>query len=265
MKKNAVIAFIAFGLFSCSVDKDELDIQDNNFLEKDAVIEIEGCETVTYSFGDAGQIEITNDEEKIYVSILALEDNTLMSTRLEIANDIADFPLVGKGNLPPGKMEHHKKFDAGVESYTFSFPVTEYGGRIVIASFSAFSGEDSGSYWAGEQEGNAGNWSYFEYALQECEDLCEGVDAGEKNSTSLTVSEAAAIGSWDLVRNLYLSLRSQGVPDDGSFDPSIWDIINAFNDAEDPVGEYTTTYTITEGECSDSVEFTLEIIPDEAE
>ncbi len=94
--------------------------------------------------------------------------------------------------------------------------------------------------------------------------ICE-ISAGEDNSLELQYSEASSIESWDEVRKLYLSLLDQGVPRNGSFDPSIWDLINAFAGAEDPLGDYTTTYTITEGDCSDSVELTVTVIPDRSD
>ncbi|WP_029036039.1 hypothetical protein [Salinimicrobium xinjiangense] len=86
------------------------------------------------------------------------------------------------------------------------------------------------------------------------------LDAGPDNSKTITYSEAAAIPSWDEVRKLYLSLLPQGVSRNGSFDPSIWDIINDFN--QRGAGTYTTTYTITEGDCSDSVELSIIVVPD---
>ncbi len=97
------------------------------------------------------------------------------------------------------------------------------------------------------------------------EPLCDGFSAGEDSSRELQLTEAIAIPSWDEVRKLYLSLLDPGVPRNGSFDPSIWDIINAFNDGGDMLGDYTTTYTITEGDCSDSVELTITVIPDRAD
>ncbi|WP_300438002.1 hypothetical protein [Christiangramia sp.] len=93
-------------------------------------------------------------------------------------------------------------------------------------------------------------------------DPCTDFTAGEDNSTEITKSEAEALESWDEVRKLYLSLLDSGVPKDGTFDPSIWDIINAFNNSEDPLGDYTTTYTITNGECTDSLELTVTVVAD---
>lgn len=81
-----------------------------------------------------------------------------------------------------------------------------------------------------------------------------------ESSKSISYSEAEAIPSWDEVRKLYLSLLPQGVSRSGSFDPSIWDLINDFN--ERGVGSYTTTYTLVEGDCSDSIELTIHVTPD---
>ena len=94
---------------------------------------------------------------------------------------------------------------------------------------------------------------------------CDEFSAGEDSSIELQLTEAASIESWDEVRKVYLSLLDAGVPRNGTFDPSIWDLINAFNSADDPLGDYTTTYTITDGECSDSVELTITVVPDRSD
>ena len=99
-------------------------------------------------------------------------------------------------------------------------------------------------------------------ADEQQEPNCDGVNAGPENMKEMSVSEAAAVPSWDEVRKLYLNLLAPGVPRDGSFDPSIWDIIDAFNETDNPVGDYTTIYTITDGECTDSVELTIRVVPD---
>lgn len=94
--------------------------------------------------------------------------------------------------------------------------------------------------------------------------ICE-LNAGEDASKEIPLSEARAIPSWDEVRKLYLSLLQPGVPRNGSFDPSIWDIINAFNNNENPLGNYTTTYTIVDGDCTDSVELTITVVQDKVD
>jgi hypothetical protein len=84
------------------------------------------------------------------------------------------------------------------------------------------------------------------------------LSAGADKSTTITVAQAEAIPSWDEVRKLYLSLLDEGVSRNGEFDPTIWDLIDAFN--ENPLGEFTTVYTVTEGECSDSVVLTINVV-----
>lgn len=95
--------------------------------------------------------------------------------------------------------------------------------------------------------------------------ICESVNAGPDNSMTITYSQAASIESWDEVRKLYLSLLAPGVARNGTFDPSIWDLINRFNDAVNGgPGDYSTEYSIIEGECTDSAILTITVIPDES-
>lgn len=92
--------------------------------------------------------------------------------------------------------------------------------------------------------------------------VCDYLNAGADNMRTITYSEVLAIESWDEVRQILFRLLEPGVPRNGSFDPSIWSLIDRFNETEDNLGDYTTTYTITDGECSDSVELTVRVIPD---
>ncbi len=94
------------------------------------------------------------------------------------------------------------------------------------------------------------------------EDPCKDFTAGADNSRTISLSEALALPGEPEIKRLYLKLLEPGIPKDGTFDPSIWNLIDAFNGAEDPVGEYTTTYTIVNGECSDSVELTIVVVQD---
>src|SRR5690606_8166516 len=94
---------------------------------------------------------------------------------------------------------------------------------------------------------------------------CESVEAGPDNSLTITQSQAEAIESWDEVRKLYLSLLAEGVSREGSFDPSIWDLIRRYNNPENGgPGDYSTLYTVTEGDCTDSVTLTIIVVPDES-
>jgi len=259
MKKIYFLMMYGFFFISCSVDKDELAMDENQIQELDASFEVEGCETSSVKFNDAGTIEVTNDSEYLYVSLVASEGFSLSKTSLHIADDFDSFPTVGKGNLPLSKMEFNRGFQPEVQEYTFQIALGDYAGVILIASNSTFTdGTGNASYWAGDQMVKFGNWSYFEYTVQNCASPC--IDAGPNNSMELTESEAAAIPSWDEVRKLYLSLLAPGVVRNGTFNPSIWDMIYQFQAQR--TGDFTTKYSIGEGECTDSVELTIHVVPD---
>jgi hypothetical protein len=84
--------------------------------------------------------------------------------------------------------------------------------------------------------------------------------AGPDNSKEITVAAAKAIGSWDEVRKLYISMLGASVPKNGTFDPTIWDIIKQFNQQANPIGSYTTTYSVNSNSCTDSVILTLHVV-----
>ena len=60
------------------------------------------------------------------------------------------------------------------------------------------------------------------------------------------------------VRNFYLNMLEEDVPTDGEFNPTISQLINRYNTVT-KLGDFTTEYTVTSGECSASVELTIEI------
>lgn len=88
------------------------------------------------------------------------------------------------------------------------------------------------------------------------------LDAGSPNWKEMKLSEVLALESKDEVTKEYLSLLEPGVPRDGVFDPRIMELIELFNSRTNPLGDYTTIYTITDGECSDSVELTIRVVED---
>ena len=265
MKKiYLLMVFIAFS--SCSVDHDE-SFETDAFEELNAVVDVTGCEVQKYSFNDVGSVEVINDQDFLYISIVADEMYHLSQINLHIVDSEENFPVVGRGNLPPGKMEYKESFDPAVDNYTWKFPLSDYSGCIYIATQSRFINNiGSYAYWAGNISGGKGNWSYFEYCIQTCQEVdpCEAVNAGSDKLREITYSEAAALSSWDEVRKLYLSLLDPGVVrtgiKDNSFNPSISDLIADFNNRG--VGDYTTEYTLTEGDCTDSAILTLRVVGD---
>ena len=271
MRKICLLLTI-LGAFSCSVDQDELGLENNQILEANAVIEVEGCEVSTYNFGDAGIVEVTNDNEgTLFVTIKANEGYDLDKTRLHVINASDDFPTVGQGNLPPSRMEWVESFDLGVDHYTFEIDLANYGPNLSVASFSTFTGEGgSNSYWAGDFNVKYGNWAYFNYDVQLCEvfeDPCNYIQ-GEEYSTSLSFEEVTdgRFPSEVSIRDFYFALiEEDGITNKGTFSPSIaavrdeWDIIK--KDISNFPYDLTTIYTVSKGDCTDSVRLTLTITP----
>ena len=93
---------------------------------------------------------------------------------------------------------------------------------------------------------------------------CEGVvDAG--TDTSITICETDVDGDTfsavESLTNYYLGLLDEGVATTGTFDPTPAELLTQYADDEDGLGDFTTTYTLTEGECTASVELTVSIVP----
>ncbi|WP_300434216.1 gliding motility-associated C-terminal domain-containing protein [Christiangramia sp.] len=94
--------------------------------------------------------------------------------------------------------------------------------------------------------------------------IIEGPDAGEDNTGVVCEPDVeATFPSLDAVENFYLSLLDDGVPTDGTFEPTIAQIVDAYNADEDGLGDFTVTYTIGEDSCQDSVDLTIRVIEEE--
>lgn len=260
MKKILFLLCVVFGFSACSVDDRELDNLELGLQEIDATYLSDGCTVTTFDYGTYGNLTVRNDRDFLYVTVSATGDNTLTSTALHITGSFAEFPLAGKGNLQPQRMEHQVSFSTGTQQHSFQFPLNQLGENLVIASYTTFNGDTS--LWAGDIAVRQGNWSYFNYAVKE-----HPVNAGPDNSTTLTVSQASALPSWDEVRKVYAGMLAPGVDNkSGTYNPSIWEMINDFNDPnrESKVDEYTLTYTLGTGDCTDSVELTIIVVPDQS-
>jgi hypothetical protein len=259
MKKFLFFISAVFFLVGCSTDDRELEDSKMEIEEVNATYLSDGCSITTFDFSTLGKIEVRNDRDYLYVSISAYGENTLASTSLHLASSFSGFPVKGKGNLQPQAMEFQESFEAGVYYHNFKFPVDKYGANPVIASYTTFG--DLTSVWAGDIAVRQGNWAYFNHEITE-----HPVNAGPDNSATITLSEARALPSWDEVRKVYAGMLAPGVPKkEGTYNPSIWELINDFNDPkrETQLGEYTTTYTLGKGDCTDSVILTMIVVPDE--
>ncbi len=80
-------------------------------------------------------------------------------------------------------------------------------------------------------------------------------DAGEDNSITYCTNDLPATQTEQEMEQIYLDLLTAGVSTTGTFEPSIADITSDYNTS--PVGSFTTTYTVSNEQCEDSVELSL--------
>ncbi|QYA25369.1 gliding motility-associated C-terminal domain-containing protein [Gramella sp. MT6] len=91
--------------------------------------------------------------------------------------------------------------------------------------------------------------------------LTEGPDAGEDNIGTVCFPDVDETFSDDGEIRIYLlNLLGEDVPTDGTFSPTIEQLINQYAADDDGLGDFTTTYTIGSGDCQDSVDLTIRII-----
>ncbi|MHA6280211.1 hypothetical protein ACXYMT_08515 [Salinimicrobium sp. CAU 1759] len=177
MKKLFLLVLIAAGFTSCSVEEtpekqifEGLDLVASNSLDCGGL--------VTYPFGsyDVGKIEaiVWQDpitfEKYLKVDIISATGHNLVQSRVEVANEVADFPTVGGGNLPPGHMAEN-----GPDEGAYLFPLILFEGEceIYISAWAVFTAGGS------EAEKFAGNLyfvddkeqlgKYFAYCLPDCD------------------------------------------------------------------------------------------------
>jgi hypothetical protein len=260
MRRFLFFILVLFSLGACSVEDQELEDSAIFTQELNATYESGDCVVTTFDFSTLGYLEIRNDRDSIYVSVYATGQNDLSAISFDIANNFSGFPIVGKGNLQSNRMEYQESFGVGLNQHSYRFSLNDFNESVVIACYATFN--TSESHWVGDIEVKQGNWKYVEYQIKE-----HPVNAGPDNSRTMTESAATALPSWDEVRKVYAGMLAPGVDrSSGTYSPSIWAIINDFNDPnrESKLGEYSTIYTLGSGDCTDSVELTLTVEADEA-
>lgn len=257
--KNFIVSAVLVALMSsCSVENEPVNVSE--LREFNLVSEVDGCLIYSFEFGDAGAIEVRNFYDYLSIKVISEQNYSLKQLNLHFAESLEEFPLNKKG-LIPGRMDHKYRFDANTYENEITFSLDEIPESFLMAAYAVMD-SPAGKYkgWAGDITGEEGDWSYFEYEVSEFLFY-----AGSDQMREIKLSEAQAVPSWDEVRKLYANMLDEGVDrKSGTYNPSIGDIINDFNDPErdSQLGDYTTTYTLGTGECSDSVELTLRIVED---
>ncbi|WP_299156869.1 gliding motility-associated C-terminal domain-containing protein, partial [uncultured Christiangramia sp.] len=85
----------------------------------------------------------------------------------------------------------------------------------------------------------------------------QGVSAGADNNIEVCRGEVDSFNESD-AREFYLDLLEAGVSNDGTFNPTIADLVADYNNNEDQT-IFATTYTVSNDNCSDSALLTVNI------
>ena len=88
-------------------------------------------------------------------------------------------------------------------------------------------------------------------------EVLEGVELGENASVEVCFTDIVDEPSVSEIEEYFLNLLDNA-PQNGMFEPSIEEIRESFN--ENPFNTFTTTYSIGEGECADSVELSVTVV-----
>lgn len=254
---------VMLSMVACSVENE--DVSSEEIFSVDAKISVDGCSVYNLNLGDKGLITFRNYYDFLEVSVTNTSSLDLNSVSIHFTQDVNGFPKTGKGEMNPSKFYYSVNIDKGVGQVikTFSFEELNItsGSNIYIAAAAEFgSGRNKSLYFAYDSELVSGSNKYFAYNVEPFVNY-----AGTDQIREITLSEAIALPSWDEVRKTYANMLDPGVnKTSGVYRPSIWDLIYDFNDPnrESQLGDYTTTYTLGSGECSDSVVLTLRVVPD---
>jgi len=104
-------------------------------------------------------------------------------------------------------------------------------------------------------EGNCQDSAEFTLIIK---DACT-VNAGADNYVTVTNSFVQSnLNTAAKIKRFYLNLLDSGVSKEGTFDPTISEIASSY--LENPIGEFTTTYTVGSGDCKDDVQLTINVI-----
>ncbi|GHA40863.1 hypothetical protein GCM10007103_22750 [Salinimicrobium marinum] len=204
-----------------------------------------GTFTTTYTVGseaceDSVQISLTiNEEEDANAGTIA--DQTVCSTDglIDLSAYLSDEATLG-GTFSGTGVDENGMFNpaTGVDVYTITYFVDDSADCVTSGT------EDS---------------TTFEI------EVLEGPDAGSNNSADLCNADIQAglfDGDIDLLRAFYLDLLDEGVSREGTFTTNLQDLIDRY-DSGDEIGAFTAIYSVSNGNCENSVELTLNVITGE--
>jgi len=118
---------------------------------------------------DAGDIEVKNDSEKLYVKYIAAGDWCLEETHLQVASSLDDIPQAN-GNPIPGLFDYQDSHGCKSD-YTYTIPLTEFSCDLYIAAHAVVKNKKGSTEtaWGSGIDFPGNNWAtYFMYTVEGC-------------------------------------------------------------------------------------------------
>ncbi|SKB78004.1 gliding motility-associated C-terminal domain-containing protein [Salegentibacter holothuriorum] len=199
---------------------------------------------ITYSVDDSADcvIEGSSDSVSFEISIQEagpanagdIEDQFACTTQgmISLTDYLEDSGAQPGGTFTGEGVENNMfapSIGENLDGYTITYTVTEEDDDCII-------GEDSSSFTIV---------------------VSENPNAGADNNTTICVTEVQENPTVGAVRSYFVSLLENGVSRNGTFEPSMEQIRQQY--LNNPIGTFSTTYTLGSGSCSDSVELSVEV------
>ncbi|MDR5591571.1 hypothetical protein [Christiangramia sp. SM2212] len=259
-----IVAILGLLFMGCTVDNDELNYEES-YLNTFNLEASEICEPYFFDLIDSGNefgsviLSNSNDGETAFVEFEINMGYSLSEILILKANDVSAIPA-SNGGVIPGKLDKYDYNSIGYSKFEFSVESS----MVLVARITVVD-ENGRSYvsWVGSETLNG--WkngsAYLTYnvCIPPNEPVCN-VSAGSDVSISLTntyvlnnLYTPARLGRY-LIRQL-----DAGVSTTGTFDPDPEELINMY--LSNNFQTFTTTYTVTGDDCSDSAVFKITVEP----
>lgn len=253
--KNYLFLTVLAGLLSvgCSVDNEEI-VEDRVY---DLSVAVDCGANYDLMDGETtlGRVIITNNKlgNVVYLKFIANDSYAIDAIRYGYADNVAGLPS-NNGGIIPGKLTTMQY--NGLDEVSMELNIDHQFVYTAKVDFISDSGVTY-SVWLGDTVLGNKDSKYLSYTpCLNVEDIPCYV--GTNKSTSLTNSYVKSqVYGVSLLERFYLNMLDEGVSRSGTFQPSIYSIIMDYK--SDNFQTFTTTYTVTEEGCSESVNLSITV------
>ena len=265
MKNSYFFLVLGLLLMGCSVDNDEMNFNEDQIQTTNLEIN-DVCLPSIYKIEDSGEllgnVTISNSEDgnMAYIKFSAETGFYITEISLIKANNAIELPLNKRGEILDKleKLTYESLSEVDLEY--------EVSSSFVLAARVTFMNHKGKKFtnWIRDDQTGSNTLTYLNCNVCISGELICEADAGADQFREYTLPEIEAIvNSQGDVERLYKSFLDEGVSRNGTFSPTISQLLAAFG--ANPIRDFKTIYTVTNEvdgvECSDSVELIIRVTP----